>query len=480
VKEQCFKEFLKQIEPFRELWRSVHFVCYAGKIENTWAFFGGRIQLSSKELDSDLLKKEADFETFFAFVYEFPIDAFEQVLHDIIETENIHLKLGKDLLFRDIKLGATGTSNQNVINPINQNVLSWFTPHKFDRRGVNSLDSGPVGFWWSVRDQRQIKTIPGGSDCLEKASEKLRQETHMDGVEVFAKQFTPSLKLNYLLIPELQIVAPLPFDLADTRKGGVRVTVPVTARARVVSLRTFFYPESPKPAERLVVSSEYPDGCNSFEFEWSPEWPEAATHATVHLFWGGLSVDTLTIRRWSASASIFGMVDEYFDLEHKRLRLALEYNDKRPAEEFELGVVRLLNILGIPTTWYGKTVVDRADAVGFAQSDGSTLVLLIECTREKPSEKFSPLAQRAIHLKKSLPVETEVLPVVFTAAHVVESELTAAAEYGLGLVGADEMQRLLELIGTPNTTPETVLQYLKPRQSIADLILGTVGRLRGL
>ncbi len=432
MKEQCFKEFLKQIEPFRELWRSVRFVCYAGKIENTWAFFGGRIQLSSKELDSDLLKKEADFETFFTFVYEFPVDAFEQVLHDIIETENIHLKLGKDLLFRDIKLGATGPSNQNVINPINQNVLSWFTPHKFDRRGVNSLDSGPVGFWWSVRDQRQIGTIPGASDCLEKASEKLRQETHMDGVEVFAKQFTPSLKLNYLLTPELQIVAPLLFDLADTRKGGVRVTVPVTARARVVSLRTFFYPESDKPAERL------------------------------------------------ASASIFGIVDEYFDPEHKRLRLALEYNDKRPAEEFELGVVRLLNILGIPTTWYGKTVVDRADAVGFAQSDGSTLVLLIECTREKPSEKFSPLAQRAIHLKKSLPVKTEVLPVVFTAAQVVESEVTAAAEYGLGLVGADEMQRLLELIGTPNTTPETVLQYIKPRQSIADLILGTVGRLRGL
>jgi hypothetical protein len=452
-------------------------MCYAGKIENTWAFFGGRIQLSSEELDFDLLKKEADFDTFFAFVYDFPIDAFEQVLLEIVQTENIHLKLGKGRLFRDIKLGAAVTSNQSVMN---QNLLTWFTPNKFDRRGVNLLDSGPVGFLWCVRDQRQIGTIPGASVCLEKASERLRQETHMDGVEVFAKQLTPSLKLNNLLIPELQIIAPLPFDLIDTRKGGVRVTVPVTARARVVSLRTFFYPESQEPAEKLVGPSEYPDGCDSFEFEWNPEWPEAATHATVHLFWGGLSIDTLSIRRWSASASIFGVVDEYFDPEHKRLRLALEYNDKRPAEEFELGVVRLLNLLRIPTIWYGKTVVDRADAVGFAESDQSTLLLLIECTREKPSEKFSPLAQRAAHLKKSLPVRTEVLPVVFTAAQVVESEVTTAAEYGLGLVGTDQMQRLLELIGTPNTTAETVLQYIKPRQSIANLILGTAGRFHGL
>lgn len=434
------------------------------------------MQLSSKKVDSDLLNKEADFQTFFAFVYQFPIDAFEQILIEIVKTENIHLKVGNGSTVRDIKLGATPSSNQNVVS---QNVLSWFTPQKFDRRGANLLDSGPVGFWWSVRDQRQIGTIPGAYECLEKASERLRRETHIDGVEVFAKQFTPSLKLNHLLIPELQIVAPLLFDLADTGKGSVRVTAPVTAQEKTVSLRAFFYPESQKPAERLVRPSDFPEGCSSIELEWNPDWPEPATHATVHLFWNGLSIDALSIKRWSASASLFGLVDEYFDPEHKRLRLALQYNDKRPAEEFEIAVVRLLNILGIPTIWYGKTVIDRADAVGFAQTDESMLLLLIECTREKPSDKFSQLSQRATHLKKSLPVSTEVLPVVFTAAHIVESEVTAAAEYGLGLVGADEMQHLLDLVGMPDTRTETILEYIKPRQSLADLILGRAGRLQG-
>jgi hypothetical protein len=60
-------------------------------------------------------------------------------------------------------------------------------------------------------------------------------------------------------------------------------------------------------------------------------------------------------------------------------------------------------------------VDDRADALGILQSDKTTLVL-IECTREKPTEKFSTLAERANHLRKSLPIRAEVLPVVFTAA----------------------------------------------------------------
>ena len=40
MKERFFQEFLKQIEPFRELWRSVRFVCYAGKLGSAWVLVG--------------------------------------------------------------------------------------------------------------------------------------------------------------------------------------------------------------------------------------------------------------------------------------------------------------------------------------------------------------------------------------------------------------------------------------------------------
>jgi hypothetical protein len=150
-------------------------------------------------------------------------------------------------------------------------------------------------------------------------------------------------------------------------------------------------------------------------------------HSLVYLFWGGRDIDALPTNRWKESASILGLVDEYFDPEHQRLRTGLEYRDKRPSEEFEQAVVRLLNVLGIPTVWYGKTVDNRADALGIFQSDKTTL-LLIECTREKPIEKFSTLAERANHLRKFLPIKAEVLPVVFTVARIVESEAAAALE----------------------------------------------------
>jgi len=115
---------------------------------------------------------------------------------------------------------------------------------------------------------------------------------------------------------------------------------------------------------RIVGPPEYSEEGSSIQIEWNPEWPEGARNAIAHLFWGGQDIDALPINRWKESVSILGVVDAYFDAERKRLRTDLEYRDKRPSEEFEQAVVRLLNVLGIPTIWYGKTVDDRADALG--------------------------------------------------------------------------------------------------------------------
>lgn len=470
MKEQCYEEFLKKIEPFRELWRSVRFVCYAGQIGGAWVLLGGRMQLSPRAVSAETLSKEADFDTFFAFVDEFSSQSLEKILFDIIQTENIHLNLGGGQFFRDIRLAAESQQSQSS--------LSWFNPVKFDRRGFNFFDAYPVGFSWGIQEQRQIGVVPGGAECWEKANEHLRRETHLDGVEALVRKLTPNLKLNTLTCPQLQIVAPLPFDLVDTKNGGIRATIPQTAHGKLVTLKTFFYPEPQQAEVRIVGPPEYSEEGSSIQIEWNPEWPEGARNAIAHLFWGGQDIDALPINRWKESVSILGVVDAYFDAERKRLRTDLEYRDKRPSEEFEQAVVRLLNVLGIPTIWYGKTVDDRADALGIAQSDKATFVL-IECTREKPIEKFSTLAERANHLRKFLPINAEVLPVVFTAARIVESEAEAAVEYGLGLVGAEEIEHLLSLISTPGTTTAIIIDSIRPRETVADQVLRTVGELSG-
>jgi hypothetical protein len=470
MKERFFQEFLKQIEPFRDLWRSAQFVCYAGKIGSAWVLLGGRMQLSPRSLASETLRKEADFDTFCTFVSEFPSQSLEGILFDIIQTENIHLNLGAGSFFKDVRLSAETQNNQNSLN--------WYNPVKFDRRGFNFFDTFPVGFSWGVQEQRQLGVIPGAVECWEKANDHLQRETHFDGVEALVRTLTPSLKVNTLVSPQLQVVAPLPFDLVPCKNGGVKATIPATARGRSVSLKTFFYPEPQQPAVRAISPAEYSNEDSAVEVEWNPDWPERGTHAIVRLFWGAHSIDALPTNRWKDSASIWGLVDEYFDAERSRLRSALEYGDKRKSGEFEQAVVRLLNVLGIQTIWYGK-MEDRPDALGIVQSDKATL-LLIECTREKPMEKFSTLAERANHLRKFLPIKAEILAVVFTSAHIVMSEAELAVQYGVGLVGAEEIGHLLGLISTPGTTAKSVVDYIRPRETVEDQILRTSSDFSGL
>jgi hypothetical protein len=158
MKDRFFQEFLKQIEPFRELWRSVQFVCYAGKIDGAWVLLGGRMQLSSLALAAETLGKQADFDTFFAFVDEFPSQSLEKILYEIIQTESIHLNLGGGSCFRDIRLSAETQNKQNSLN--------WYNPVKFDRRGFNFFDTYSVGFSWGVQEQRQLGVIPGAVECF--------------------------------------------------------------------------------------------------------------------------------------------------------------------------------------------------------------------------------------------------------------------------------------------------------------------------
>lgn len=471
MKEQFFQEFLKQIAPYRELWRSVRFVCYAGKPDGTWVLLGAHMQLSPKELSVETSSKEADFNTFCAFVDEFPSQSFDTILGDIVQAENVHLNLGGGQLFRDVRLSARTQNDQNS--------LQWHNPNKFERGKFDFYDAHPVGFSWGVQEQRQLGVIPGAAECWAKANEDLRRETHFDGVEALVRKLTPNLRVNTALCPLFQIVAPLPFDLVDCKNGGIKATIPATAQGRLVSLKAFFYPEPQQPSARTITPIEYSNGDSDVHVEWNPDWPESATHANVRLFWGAHSIDALAVNRWKESVSILGVVDEYFDSKRSRLTTALEYADKRKGDAFEHAVVRLLNVLGIQTIWYGK-MEDRADALGIVQSDKITL-LLIECTREKPMVKFSTLAERANHLRKFLlPIKAEVLPVVVTAAHIVISEAQSAVEYGVGLIGADEIEHLQGMMSTPNTTAKSVLDYIRPRETVEDQILRTTSELSGL
>lgn len=455
MKQRFLSEFFEQIAPFRHLWRSAHFVGYAGLIKGVWILFGGRVVFSPESIDDQVLRKLVDFENFFAFVDEIPASEVDRVLRTIVETENLQMKLGGSKL-RDIQLKA-GENNS----------LSWFQPSRFDRSAPPLYGSDGVGFQWTIHNSLQIAQI-GAMDLLQRTSELLRLKSNVDGVEALATQHTPGMPLHHSRCPQLQIVAPLPFTLRYKHGKGVLLRIPETADPLQLRLKAFFGPSLPA-LDHPVGQEANPLADGSSTFTWNFEWPQNARYADIRLFYGDREIDNVTVNRWASSATVRGAVDEYFDVQHTQLKKALSWQDRSKSEVFELAVVRLMNLLGIPTIWYGKfTDPDRPDAAAVTVAENSQCsILLIECTREKPSEKFAALAERTHQLSRSILDEAVVSGLVFTPIRVSATDLTAAAQCGICLVGADELTYLLELLTSHDATPRLVLQYFVQRTALA-------------
>jgi len=455
VKQRFLSEFFEQIAPFRYVWRSARLVGYAGLIEGAWVLFGGRVVFSPERIDAQVLRKLVDFEDFFAFVDEIPSSEVDLVLREIVETENLQMKLGGSKL-RTIQLKAGGN-----------NSLSWFQPARFDRAASSLCGSDCVGFQWTIHNSLQIAQV-GAMDLLKRTSELLRLKSNVDGVEALAKKHTPGMPLDHFRCPQLQIVAPLPFTLRYTHGEGVFLGIPETVDPLRLRLKAFFGPSAPA-LDHLVGQDAYPLADGTSTFTWDFEWPQNARYADIRLFCGDREIDNVTINRWASSATVRGAVDEYFDVQHTQLQKALTWQDRSKSDVFELAVVRLMNLLGIPAIWYGKSAdPDRPDAAALTAAENSrSLVLLIECTREKPSEKFGALAERTRQLSLSIRDEAVVSGVVFTPARVTGTDLAAASEYGIWLVGADELTHLLGLLTTREATAHSVFQYFAQRTAAA-------------
>src|SRR5262249_40817136 len=119
------------------------------------------------------------------------------------------------------------------------------------------------------------------------------------------------------------------------------------------------------------------------------EWPDKAELAKVVLFFGDREIETTNVHREVVRRSVRLAVDDYFDPGRKRLEKLLF--DKN-AQGFEMAVVRLFNLLGVPLIWYGKgaTLSGRSDTAAYLADLGyQGIVLLGECTRERPDAKFS-------------------------------------------------------------------------------------------
>jgi len=126
-------------------------------------------------------------------------------------------------------------------------------------------------------------------------------------------------------------------------------------------------------------------------------------------------------------------------------------------QNFEQSVTRLLTLIGIPAINYSSGNDRRPDISATIKRDGrKPLVLLGECTSERPVAKFSALRQRASELSTFLESQADMLLAVFTQCEPVPSDYDLASEHGIALIGKRELEQLFQRLKSPATLEESV------------------------
>jgi hypothetical protein len=154
----------------------------------------------------------------------------------------------------------------------------------------------------------------------------------------------------------------------------------------------------------------------------------------------------------------------HFDENLNVLKDYLEGKGKGPLKEFEIGVDLLLHFCGFNVGYYGqiKRIQEEIDLVAFVPT--SNHIIAVECTTKDldVNEKLSKFSRRVKELQERL-VKFSTIPLIFTAlerAKISKSDLKKARAERIGVVAAEEVQRLLEMAGQQRQ-PNEILVYLQ-------------------
>lgn len=250
--------------------------------------------------------------------------------------------------------------------------------------------------------------------------------------------------------------------MEQTEEGRLALRAPKAALEGQVKIIINFKPG--RPATTIQVTPDAAkltaDG-QTVEWWWDIPWPKGAQSGKASLFYAEEEVSNIELPRWPAAGTLRAAIDCYFDSDHKRLQEALLGRNKKSSKEgeaqwaFEMAVVRLMNLLGIPLVWYRKGASPRrSDAAGLVDKQEKRAVVLAECTVEKPEAKFSALKDRAHELARSVGSEAEVLPVVFTQVDPPGSVFETATDHGIALVGRTELRTKFRHSPRPRDTDD--------------------------
>lgn len=470
MSRELLEKFAKKIAPYRHLWKSVRLACFAVRNGEPWLILAVRVSLSEVlPAKSTCLRPMEDF---IAASIEMPIGSLGQVLYNMLIDGFVSIEIDSTLVKAHLSREHAG------LPPGQVGRISWSDVVTHERReDLPVYGTTRPAVTLTAWGERRYDVL--SFDFLRQLNSKLRiGDPPYDGLSALLAEWIPGVELAHESQTPIQLVAPAPFDVEYSDPGLVLVRGPTDCGTNL-QIRIFYRPcgsgrlQLPESPSRKSVEAE-----EVALWEVPLRWPKESLGAKIVLFLGEHEVDSFEVTRWPHSFTLLGAMNVFFDPEHKRLREALSGRSK-VKENFEFGVVRLLNLLGIPAIWYGKGATEgRPDLAGLVMGKTSRLVVLGECTRERPDAKLSGLSERARELRENLSDEVGVLPVVFTCAQTTESEIQKAVEHNVSLIGRDELNTLLRFLEVGKNPGEVLdfLQTVRPANSIAIHKVGFVPR----
>jgi hypothetical protein len=395
---------------------------------------------------------------FLHYRFDYPLSEMRNL---VLETmENGFFRLGaKENPDIDAKIFLSKTASTSADAAAR---MAWFGPRTVQPGNdtVGQASRAFVGV--SARGDRLDELVPQA--VIQRIDSALRlEDPSYDGIGDLFRRTLPHAPASLDGQVHLGIRAELPFEVEVNQ--GTTVVVRSSPLARDKSLRLIFYFTGTHDlgSSRIVLangdSRVLPNG--ACEWTISPDWPERAERAKVVLFFETCEVRTAEVNRWHDAANAAVVVDRYFDPKHEHLRRLLldRGRVKGKVSPFELGVARLMFILGIPVALYNEGAEEaRPDAGGYLEKE--RIAVLVEATLEKPIEKFSKMAERVHQLRALLPNECRILAAVFTRAETSESERRQAIDHNVVLIGHSEILELLEMTKT-KTNAALVLKYFE-------------------
>jgi hypothetical protein len=473
--ENYFDKFVKLIRPFQALWNSARVTCIAVGDPHERRSVNTRIVLREEELPKgQLFRSEMWIEPapqVLIAVVDFPKSTANQILFKAIEKYEVDLETGSTVNRVLLRWPLPGNSADETQVP-RLSGFSWHDPFRYEKTWARNRFGEDRTCLVLTGIGDFIHTVMPDQLCRDVGSKLLRDPPHFDGMEELYERLLPGIGHGASDLRVFQVVFPLPLDMEQTEDGSLALRAPEVAVEGQMRIVVNFKPAGPPtPIQATHDTGKLTGDGRTVEWRCEILWPPGAESGKASLFYAGEEVSSIDLRRWPGAGTLRAAVDCYFDPDHKRLKealLGLDKKDSRKAkasQTFEEATVRLMNLLGVPLIWYGGQWASSArnDAAGLLDKKEKRVVVLAECTAEKPETKFSALKDRAQKLAESVGGEAEVLPVVFTQVDPPESVFETAADHGVALVGRTELSSLFGMLSA--TTKEHVLDFLNRLRS---------------